>query len=738
MADRVIRAVITGDTAGLSKALSEAGVKVELAGKNIEKSAKASSASMSESLAGVIPGGSKVTDMLEKLKNPYVAVATVAVAAAVTIGAASIDMANKYDDATTHMAATAGISIEAANKVGDAFLTTAGTTTFSAQAMMEAYGPVSAQLGTVNGKALTASQALNVMTASTTLAEASGQDLNTTTKNLASVMQAFHQPMSDAAADTDVLFNASRATGVSIDTLTTQIDKSRSKLGALGGSLSQQTTLLTDFAMHGLTGKTALTAMDSATNALLATDDKSMASYQKQQAVVTKAQDALDKLRASHKATAAQIQAAQATLDTANKKLDDLGQGAAGLGLNIYNAQGQFVGMQSIIEQLGPKLKGMSDAQRRTAEDALFGAGSFDKLDATIMAGKGGWDAASAAVNKHGAAEDAASKNTSTLSASFDKMKAAAVDIGIQIGQKLMPVLEKVMQWVSQGVVWFAQHLPQALNIAGKVFQVVFAAIGILIQAWVKSIQVAIAIITPVIQTIATVFSVVFNVVSTIIGAIINVIKTIEPPIQAVVSVIVDVFSVAFKVISTVVGTEIGIVTNIIKGIVGVVQAIAGPIGAVFTGISTVVGGIFNGISTLIGKAISTVVNIVKGIVDVPINVVNKVIDIIDGVKFTVPSWVPGIGGDGWQGLGIPHIPTLDTPGGSLVTAPTLAALSQNSVPEVVIPLPDYMRRGAGSGVVINQTITITSNDTKLKADVQNMIQANNKELAELVTQKAA
>ncbi|MCI5529816.1 MAG: phage tail tape measure protein, partial [Blautia sp.] len=60
------------------------------------------------------------------------------------------------------------------------------------------------------------------------------------------------------------------------------------------------------------------------------------------------------------------------------------------------------------------------------------------------------------------------------------------------------------------------------------------------------------------------------------------------------------------------------------------------------------VGDTFSGLSELVKVPINAVISIVNG-----------AIDAINNIKFTVPEWVPGIGGKGWQGLDIPHIPTL-------------------------------------------------------------------------------
>lgn len=68
---------------------------------------------------------------------------------------------------------------------------------------------------------------------------------------------------------------------------------------------------------------------------------------------------------------------------------------------------------------------------------------------------------------------------------------------------------------------------------------------------------------------------------------------------------------------------------------------------------------VWSGCKDFIGDTFSTVADAVKIPINAVINVVNGAIDKINSIKFTVPKWVPGIGGKGWDGLGIPHIPQL-------------------------------------------------------------------------------
>ena len=68
----------------------------------------------------------------------------------------------------------------------------------------------------------------------------------------------------------------------------------------------------------------------------------------------------------------------------------------------------------------------------------------------------------------------------------------------------------------------------------------------------------------------------------------------------------------------------------------------------------------------------------------------------IGKLSFSVPSWVPGIGGKGFD---VPDIPMLAE--GGIVTGPTLAMIGEAG-PEAVIPLSKMGGMGGGSNITIN------------------------------------
>lgn len=86
-----------------------------------------------------------------------------------------------------------------------------------------------------------------------------------------------------------------------------------------------------------------------------------------------------------------------------------------------------------------------------------------------------------------------------------------------------------------------------------------------------------------------------------------------------------------------------------------------------FEGIISFLSGVFktdwesvwNGCKEFVGTAFSGLADMVKVPINAVISIVNGTISKINSIHFTVPEWVPGIGGKGWEGLNIPQIPTL-------------------------------------------------------------------------------
>jgi hypothetical protein len=134
--------------------------------------------------------------------------------------------------------------------------------------------------------------------------------------------------------------------------------------------------------------------------------------------------------------------------------------------------------------------------------------------------------------------------------------------------------------------------------------------------------------------------------------------------------------------------------------VIGVIALIAGLAIAYtkFEGFRKVVDNVFGAIKWYVNNVTIPAVNL---LVDVFKKAFNGIATIwnntIGKFSFKVPSWVPGIGGKGFE---MPNIPMLAN--GGIVTGPTLAMIGEGRGPEAVIPLDRMGEFGMGGGTTVN------------------------------------
>lgn len=114
-----------------------------------------------------------------------------------------------------------------------------------------------------------------------------------------------------------------------------------------------------------------------------------------------------------------------------------------------------------------------------------------------------------------------------------------------------------------------------------------------------------------------------------------------SPLFETVFSVIETVVTGAFMQVMTVGNTIQTVFTNLIDFIVNV-----------FTGNWS---GAWQNVINILGSLFDGLVQLVRNPLNLIIDMVNKVISSINGINFTVPSWVPGFGGKGFK----PDLPTV-------------------------------------------------------------------------------
>lgn len=316
--------------------------------------------------------------------------------AIVAAAGASVVLASSYEDAIVNLQNFGDVGEEEANRVGDALLEMGSNSEFSAQQLMNALVPVSGRLEVLTGHVLSVADAEKLMASASDLAEASQSDLGTATGSLVGVLQAYGMGLGDAARASDVLFNTSRFTGIEIGTLASQVELMHARLGAASPSLEDLGALMIDLTAHGIEGSRAMRAVTSAVGNLIHPSAE-----------------------------------AQATIKS--------------LGLTVFDAEGKFVGIQSILTQLGPIFQNMTAQQRAQAESMLFGAQAGSMLDGVLVSGADAFEKYAGMASEAGTASAAAARDEETLSVQLEILKNDLVATATEIGQKFLPAVSLIV-----------------------------------------------------------------------------------------------------------------------------------------------------------------------------------------------------------------------------------------------------------------------------------------------------
>jgi TP901 family phage tail tape measure protein len=573
--------------------------------------------------------------------------------------------------------------------------------------MLDAFAPVAGQLELVAGRALTVAESTTFMTAAMALAEATGKPLGETTAALAKVMQAYGLGVDKAANASDILFNVSRALNLPISDVADAVDKLHGKLGIAAPSLADTGALVEALASHGISGSRGLLTVSGAMIALL---------------------------------------------DPAKKVSKEV----QALGLTIYDSNGKFVGMESIIGQLQPKLAGMTDQQRIATLTSLFGSKAAEVMNGVIADGSKKFEEHALAIGKSNSATDAAAKATDTAKGHFEKAKTAVIDMAIGIGQKLLPVVEVLIGALSTVVGWLTRHeqvLYLVLGVLGAV-ATGFIAYRTALMAWtvVQAIATAAqwawnlaldanpigAIILGIAALIAAIVLLITH-FDQVKRVVLDVWNAIGDKIGGVVNVIIAIFEVFVGAVQAVVnrigvifGAVVGIFANyIVAPIQHIIDFLAGAFTIAWQALGTFAGYIINGIATAFG-AIVTAIQTVIGWIQQLISWFAK----IPNLNLTPPDTSHGGTGNPFiHGAGgffaTPHVGVVGDVPEFVTNVPQMAAILHG----VEARASAGGDTGGGAGGTVTQINHFHMHGTaaELLAQMQRLLDRNNQDIARLV-----
>ena len=337
----------------------------------------------------------------------------------------AVGMAMNFEQSLADINAVSDLTVKQQGAVKDLALQIGKDTAFSASEGAAAIGEL-AKAGVpiediLNGAAM----------ASANLASAGGIGIPEAATAMSNAMNMFGISGDKASTVADSFAAAANASAADVGDLTAAMAQGGPAAAAMGMSLNDTNTALALFSNYGIKGSDAGTSMKTMLMAL-----------------------------------------ANPTAESAAL----MGE----LGISAFDANGEFVGMESMAGQLKTALGGMTEEQRNAALATIFGADASRVANVLYQEGAEGVAKMAAEVSKSGVAQEMAAKRMDTLKGALEELKGSFETGMIIIGSAFIPVLRKVADGLNSLMGKFLELTP---GIQKLVSIVIAGAAGFMILA---------------------------------------------------------------------------------------------------------------------------------------------------------------------------------------------------------------------------------------------------------------
>lgn len=295
---------------------------------------------------------------------------------------------------------TASIRIQnfsgASNQQNLGGLTNFGQHTDSAGALAQAYAPVSGELAGLSGATNDSAQATKILTDAQKLANATGEEVTTTTKAEVETLRNFKLTANDAGVASDVLYNSEKLLGQGSGQIAQSLGLIREQLGILNPSLQDAAEILDVTGQHGADGARQVSAFTAAI-------DK-----------------ATDGSKASH--------------DTLQK-----------LGIQIVDTTtGAYLPMTAIIKEMAQSELGAGTAASTASAAMLVGAKEAQPLVDFLIEERKRSEEGSFELQHNGQVATDSSKQIDSLGGAWKRLKTELENALAVLGEKIEPVFLKI------------------------------------------------------------------------------------------------------------------------------------------------------------------------------------------------------------------------------------------------------------------------------------------------------
>ena len=186
---------------------------------------------------------------------------------------------------------------------------------------------------------------------------------------------------------------------------------------------------------------------------------------------------------------------------------DKAADAMAGLGLQVYDSEGNMRSMNDILGDLNTAMDGMTGEEKSNIISKIFNKTDLSSVNALLANTGDSWDELQQSItNSGGAAQQMADTQLDNLQGQLTILKSALEGLAISLGELLMPYIKMIVGWIQSFVDW--------LNSLDEGTQKVIVTIA-LVAAAVGPILI---IVGKVISAVGTIMTIVPKVVSLIKG----------------------------------------------------------------------------------------------------------------------------------------------------------------------------------------------------------------------------
>lgn len=350
------------------------------------------------------------------------------------LGGVSVKTAATFEDAMLKVQSLSGASREEYEQLSEAAKKYGATTAWSAKDVADAMGYMA--LAGFDTKEILAS-----VSGMLSLASASGEDLATVTDILTDSMTALGDGAGEAARYADVLATTQAKTNTTVGMLGEAFKYVAPLAGSYGYQLEDITAALGMMANAGVKGSMSGTALASIITRLGTN--------------TSGARDAIEEL-----------------------------------GIQFYNSDGTARSLSDVLKELCDATAGMDTEQKAAVASTIAGQEAQKGLLAVLNQGSAAYEELEGRLRScNGTASDMAENMESGLGGSLRSLKSALEGVGITVGEKLAPYIEKAAQKIKEFTQWF-QNLDAGTQDTIIKMGMLLAAIGPVLTIFGKGISV--------------------------------------------------------------------------------------------------------------------------------------------------------------------------------------------------------------------------------------------------------